>query len=269
MSAAFVRLAVLGDPLRYTRSPELHRAGLAALGLEGESEALPTPALGLAERMRDLERRGCLGCNLTAPHKERALDCVGRVSEASRKARSINTVGFAPAGAWGDTTDGAGFLAWLGRLGRTPARERVHLLGAGGAARSLALALRGAGAAVTASAREPASASERWSGLGSVIGWRSAGEAEAISACTVLIHATPLEDPKAILDPEGIPAFALAVDLRYGPEPTPWVRAARAAGRDAHDGLGLLVHQARASLALWLGRPVPLEPLERAVGWTR
>ena len=102
-----------------------------------------------------------------------------------------------------------------------------------------------------------------------MIGWRSAEEAEAIAGCSVLVQATPLDDPKAILDPERIPASALAVDLRYGPEPTPWVRAARAVGRDAHDGLGLLVHQARASLVLWLGRPVPLEPLERAVGWTR
>ena len=59
------------------------------------------------------------------------------------------------------------------------------------------------------------------------------------------------------------------MDLRYGPEPTPLVASARGLGLDAYDGLGLLVHQARASLALWLGVDVPLEPLERAVNWRR
>jgi shikimate dehydrogenase len=59
------------------------------------------------------------------------------------------------------------------------------------------------------------------------------------------------------------------VDLVYGPEVTPWVRAARAAGIEAVDGLGLLVFQAQRSLALWTGREVPLAPLARAVGWPR
>jgi shikimate dehydrogenase len=269
LSAAFVRLAVLGDPLRYTRSPQLHQAGLAALGIAGESLALPTPRGALAERLRELASGGWRGCNLTVPLKEQALGCVARLSDASREARSVNTVGFEPDGDWGDTTDGAGFVAWLARLGRDAAAERVHLLGAGGAARSLARALRDAGAAVTASAREPGNCEAAWRALGHVHRWRSGEEAASIAACSVLAHATPLEAPQAILPPALIPRDALVVDLRYGPEPTAWVRAARELGRDAHDGLGMLVHQARASLALWIGRPVPLEPLERAVGWTR
>jgi shikimate dehydrogenase len=61
----------------------------------------------------------------------------------------------------------------------------------------------------------------------------------------------------------------LAIDLVYGPEPTAWVRAARALGLQAYDGLGLLVFQARRSLALWTGQEVPLEPLAEAVGWPR
>ena len=68
---------------------------------------------------------------------------------------------------------------------------------------------------------------------------------------------------------ERVAPDALLIDLVYGERPTEWVRAARHRGRQAVDGLGLLVHQARRSLEMWFQREVPLEPLERAVGWPR
>ena len=264
-----MRLAVLGDPLRYTRSPELHRAGLAAVGLEGDSVALPTPAHALGQRLEALAREGFRGCNITVPLKEVALDHVPRVSAAAGAARSVNTIGFEADGAWGDTTDGPGFIDWLAALGRPVAGVRVHLLGAGGAARSLALALREAGAVVSASARRPEAARAMWAGLGSVTLWRGVDEAAALEGCAVLVNATPLEAPEALLSAASIPARTLVVDLRYGPAITPWIAAWRAHGGEGYDGLGLLVHQARLSLQRWLELPVPLAPLERAVGWPR
>jgi shikimate dehydrogenase len=264
-----VRLAVLGDPLDFTRSPELHRAGLAALGLDGESVALPTPAHALGERLEQLARDGFRGCNITVPHKHAILEFVPRVSAAAQAARSVNTVGFESDGAWGDTTDGLGMVEWLDYLGWSVAGGRAHLLGAGGAARSLALALRDAGAFVSASARRPDAAATMWQGLGEVLGWNSTGAAAAIAASTLLVNATPLETPADLVPLGSIPARALVVDLRYGPELTPWIAAWRARGGDGYDGLGLLVHQARLSLQRWFDRPVPLAPLERAVGWPR
>ena len=90
-----------------------------------------------------------------------------------------------------------------------------------------------------------------------------------------MINATPLGAPgaagpaqePAALEP--LPRPAAVLDLVYGERVTPWVERARALGHPAWDGLGLLVHQARRSLAIWLGREVPLEPLARAVGWPR
>ena len=149
----FVRLGVLGDPLRYTRSPELHRAGLAAVGLAGESVALRTARTDLAGRLRELAGRSFLGVNLTHPLKDLALESIASASEAAWRARSVNTIRFDPGGACGETTDGVGFVDLLRSLGRAPEREQVLLLGSGGAARSLALALAAAGAAVTLSAR--------------------------------------------------------------------------------------------------------------------
>jgi shikimate dehydrogenase len=264
-------LAVLGDPLAYTRSPDLHVAGLRAVGLEGRSEALRTPAAALAPTLDALAARGVRGVNLTYPLKEAVIPHLDRVSDAARRARSVNTVGFGPDGRWGDTTDGPGFLDFLRALGRDPARERVVLLGAGGASRSLAMALDEAGATQAVSARRPAVAAAAWEDLPRVarLQWRSTGEARALAAATLVVNGTPLGGAEAPAALDRIARPALIVDLVYGPGVTPWVRDARADGREAFDGLGLLVHQARRSLALWTGRDVPLEPLAAAVGWPR
>ena len=264
-------LAVLGDPLAYTRSPDLHRAGLAALGLDGASEALPTPVERLGERLRTLAARGVRGVNLTHPLKEAALDHVARVSDAARRARSVNTIGFAGDGWWGDTTDGPGFLDWLASLGRTPGDERPLMLGGGGAARSLALALADAGAPCTISVRRPDAVAAAWSEIPHArrVGWRSVAEDEALEGATMIINATPLAGAQPPLPVDRIARTALVVDLVYGPAPTAWVLEARARGREAWDGLGLLVYQARRALELWTGQPVPVEPLAAAVGWPR
>lgn len=263
---------MLGDPLAYTRSPDLHRAGLAALGVACESRAIRTAAEDLGARLRELEAQGFSGVNLTHPHKLAALDHVARASEASQRARSINTVGFESGTAWGDTTDGGGFLDLLESRGLAPASQRVVLLGAGGAARSLALALASAGcASIAASARQVEGAKARWADIpeARIVAWRSEAEAAVLADATLVVNATPLTGEEGGAPIGRLPRRALVVDLVYGPEVTPWVRRARAAGIEALDGLGLLVFQARRSLALWTGREIPVEPLMAAVGWPR
>ena len=267
-----MKLAVLGDPLRYTRSPELHRAGLEALGIECESRAIPTPAAELGARLTELAAAGYRGVNLTHPLKHAALEHLGRVSLPSRRALSVNTVGFDPELTWGDTTDGDGFIDLLRARGREPKAQRVVLLGAGGAARSLALALAAAGCtAIVASARRIDEVRERWRGItrAALVAWGSEAEAESLAASRVVVNATPLAGEDGLVPPDALPREALIVDLVYGPELTPWVRRARAAGLEAYDGLGLLGFQARRSLALWTGREIPIAPLMAAVGWPR
>jgi shikimate dehydrogenase len=272
VTAAVARLAVLGWPLRFTRSPDLHRAGMAALGRACRSEALPTTPDELPARLRRLAADGYLGCNLTHPLKEAALGLVDLAMPAAASARSVNTIGFGAGTAWGDTTDGDGFLDWLGSAGQSVAGAQVVLLGGGGAARSVAMALARAGAArLTVSVRRPEVCGPAWSGVpgAGLVRWRSEAERERVREAALIVHATPLEDPAAILDPALPSSGSAAVDLRYGPEVTPWVVALRRRGLAAWDGLGMLVHQARRSLALWTGAEVPVSALERAVGWPR
>jgi len=258
-----IKLAVLGDPLRYTRSPDLHRAGCAALGLECESVALRTPVDALATTLERLAHEAYTGCNLTMPLKEPALALVGRASPAARRARSVNTIAFAD-GRLGDSTDGAGFLDLLAAEQRSAATCSVTLLGAGGSARSLALALADAGGRPVdvISRREP-EPGEAWGGaLGKRwSAWGTGAATRAIAVADVLVNCTPLAGDEFPVAVEHIPRATLVVDLTYGERVTPWVAAARASGLEVVDGLSLLVHQARRSLAIWLGRDVPLEPL--------
>lgn len=267
-----VQLAVLGDPLTYTLSPVLHRAGCSALGIGCESKGVRTSPMDLEGRLHDLATRGLLGVNLTHPLKEHALDCVAKASVAAERARSVNTIVFRDDGWWGETTDGPGFVDLLKSKHFDPSLQRVMLLGAGGAARSLSVSLHWAGCRnVTVSSRHPKDAKFAWGeGLDErFLGWRSEEEGDALRDATVVVNCTPLAADELPVDVKRIAPAAFVVDLTYGPTLTPWVKAARGAGLEAVDGLGLLVFQARRSLSLWLGQEVPLEPLAAAVGWPR
>jgi len=269
MAAKVVRLAVLGDPLTFTRSPELHRAGVAALGMTCESEAIRTPPDALSQTLANLAAAGAFGCNLTIPLKELALECVREATPRARRARSVNTITFGPGGAVGDTTDGIGFVDLLASLDRDAARDSVVLLGSGGAARSLALALLEAESpGVSIISRQPPEPE----GLLNRCAWSAWGSAEAgerIAAARVVVNCTPLGVDDLPRPAGRMAKGALAVDLTYRETLTPWIAAARAQGFDAVDGLGLLVHQARHSLRRWFGRDVPLAVLGAAVGWPR
>ncbi len=264
-----VRLAVLGDPLAFTRSPELHQAGAAALGFACESQALRTPVAELPATLARLAAGGFRGCNLTMPLKEPAIGCVGSTSARARAARSVNTITFGSAGLEGDSTDGVGFLDLLASLDRDVRTEAVLLLGAGGAVRSLALALHDAGSpgVTLVSRQEPVPGGPPAAGAWQE--WGSSGAGEAMRRARVVVNCTPLGGDDLPRPADSMMPGALVVDLAYGAALTPWIAGARAQGFAAVDGLGLLVHQARHSLAHWFGREVPLAPLGAAVGWPR
>ncbi len=266
-----VRLAVLGDPIAHSRSPVLHRAGCAALGLACESVALRTPLDALHTTLDRLAAEGFTGCNLTMPLKAAALGWVREASPAARRARSVNTITFAPAGARGDTTDGDGFLDLLRALDRDPARARVTLLGSGGSARSLAVALAEHGRGAHVVSRRAPGTDPDWGEvrIASFSTWGSPEARSELAAADVVVNCTPLGAADSPAPPEALGRNALVVDLTYGDDVTAWVKQARASGREAVDGLGLLVHQAHRSLAIWLERDLPLSALATAVGWPR
>ena len=247
------RFGVLGWPVAHSRSPAMHEAAYAELGLDGwHYQLLPVPPELFAETTRALPGAGFVGANVTIPHKEAALALADSATDAAREIGAANTLTFTDDGAIeADNTDAPGLLAALGEdvAGRT-----ALVLGAGGSARAAIWALAQAGAEVAVFNRTRS----RAEGLGARV-LDAPGPAEILVNCTSVglddAAATPLEDPSP---------YGVVVDLVYRDGGTELLRRADAAGARTVDGLEVLVRQGALSFERWTGRPAPVEAMRRA-----
>jgi shikimate dehydrogenase len=256
---------VLGWPVRHSRSPALHEAGYAALGLDDwRYQLLPVPPELFEETVRALPGVGFVGANVTIPHKEAALALADDATEAARQIGAANTLTFGASGTriHADNTDAPGLID---ALDRDPAGASVLVLGAGGSARAAVWALRDAGAAdVRVWNRTPARAERLCAELG--------GRAvETLAPADILVHTTSVglhgEDPFKHLPfgVDGLRGYPCVIDLVYGTAPTGLVTAARAAGAEVVDGLEILVRQGARSFERWTGQAPPIGVLRAAV----
>lgn len=261
--------------MRHSLSPVLHNAAFAALGLDWVYVALPVAAGDGAAAVGAMRVLGIDGMNVTMPHKAAVADAVDRCSPVAARLGAVNTVVRTAAGLEGDSTDGAGFVRALRvDAGFDPAGARCLVVGAGGAARAVVLALAEAGAAsVVVAARRP-EAGEVAAALAGPVG--RVGGTEEADACDLVVNATPVgmgDVVVALLDgrSDGLPvpgerlgAGQLVADLVYQPLRTPLVDEARRRGATAVNGLGMLIHQAALSFQLWTGEEPPLEVMSAA-----
>ena len=263
-----MRLGVCGWPVAHSRSPEMHEAALAAVGLEGWSyQLLPLPPELFAETVRALPAAGFRGVNVTIPHKRVALALADTASDAAREIGAANTLTFERDGAINaDNTDAPGLIAALGERW-DPAGRRVLVLGAGGAARAAVWALLRAGAADVAVWNRSA---ERARALTVELGGRAVEEAppaEIVVNCTSVGLADRDATFKALpLQADSLGAGSCVVDMVYRDGGTRLLEAARTRGADVIDGLEILVAQGAASFERWTGRTAPREAMRAAVG---
>jgi shikimate dehydrogenase len=262
---------VIGDPVSHSRSPQMHNAAYAALGLDWVYVPLPVAADRLEAALRGLAALGFAGANVTIPHKEAAARVCDELSTGARRSGTVNTVVVADGRLRGETTDGPGLVAAIERAGAgaTLAGEAL-LVGAGGAARAAAVALVDAGAArVTVSARRPEASAAIAGALAPLAPGRVEAAASApAEAPAVVVNATPVgqRDDALPLDPALIGAGTLVCDLAYRADgsPTPLAAAARARGATVVDGLDVLVEQGVLAFALLTGRDPPRDVIESA-----
>ncbi len=259
-----IRLGVCGWPVAHSRSPQMHTAALAVLGLDWRYQRLPIPPELFAETVRALPGAGFRGVNVTIPYKEAALAVADRASESARAIGAANTLTFEPGGEiLADNTDASGFLAALPRsaYGRT-----ALVLGAGGSARAVVYALRQAGAAeVRVWNRTPERAAAVADELGAVA-VRSAEPSDILVNCTSIGLLNPGDTFKALpLRADELGAGSLVVDMVYRLGGTLLLQSARAAGAEVVDGLEILVAQGAASFERWTGRTAPDQAMREAV----
>jgi len=269
------RFLLLGRPVAHSLSPRLHAAAFAELGIDAVYETLEVAPESTAESfallLAELAAEGVAGLNVTAPCKVWAHAAAADLTPAARAAGAVNCLRLAGGGYEGTDTDGVGFVDFAAAAGLALADAPVVLLGAGGSAAGLAPALRAAGARVEVVARRPERA-RALAGLAALPAhaWGSPAAAAALGRARLVVNCTGLgaqaEDPLPC-PADALPAGAAAVDLRYAPRVTPWLRSVAAGGRAAYDGLGVLVFQGAHSLRFWLGTEPPLYRLREAVGW--
>ena len=249
---------VLGHPVAHSRSPAMQNAAFEALGLDWRYVKLPVPPELFDETVRALPESGYRGANVTIPHKEAALAVADGATEAARAIGAANTLTFEDGRIVADNTDAGGLMA---ALPRDPRGLEALVLGAGGAGRAAAWALREAGAEVSVWNRT----AERAGALADELGVEAV---EAPVAADIVVNATAvglrgddaIEDlPLAWIDPP-----AVAVELVYGDHETPFQAWAESGGSDVVDGIEILVRQGALSLERWTGREAPLAVMRRA-----
>jgi len=264
---------VMGWPVGHSLSPRLHGHWLRRHRVDGAYVPLAVPPDSLAQALRALPALGFRGCNLTTPHKEAALALVDRATPLATRIGAVNTVVVEPDGTLsGDNTDGFGFLASLaaGAPGWRADAGPAVLLGAGGAARAVAVALLEGGAPEVRLLNRTPDRAGRLAGAldGPVVAVAWAERTAALAGATLLVNTTSLGmagQPPLVLVLDALPRTALVTDVVYTPLITPLLAVARARGNPVVDGLGMLLHQARPGFRAWFGPDPAVDDELRAV----
>lgn len=258
-----MRLGVCGWPVAHSRSPQMHNAALAQLGLTTwRYQKLPLPPHLFDDTVRALPQAGFRGVNVTIPHKEAALKLADTATETAKAIGAANTLTFESDGTIGaDNTDATGFLTSL----KTSAYERTALvLGAGGSARAILYALQQAGVSeLRVWNRTEAKAQALAQEFGAIV---SAEPADIIVNCTSVGLHNPASTFKELpLSADDLGAGRTVVDMVYRHGGTLLLNAAKANGAEVVDGLEILVAQGAASLERWTGRTAPDQAMREAV----
>lgn len=259
------RAGIIGHPVEHSLSPVFQAAAFAHCGLDVVYERWDTPLADLPARVEFLRDPAVLGANITVPHKEHVLSLLDEVGGLAARAGAVNTIVNRGGRLFGFNTDGPGFVAALRQEAVfEPAGRTFLLLGAGGAARGIALAL----AEVRASAihiwnRTPDRAALLAADLGPPAS--PLAEPPSLQGYDCLVNCTTIgmqggPNPSASpISLETAPPGLLVVDIVYAPLETPLLRAAASLGLPTLGGLPMLIYQGALAFEHWTGLPAPVD----------
>lgn len=265
------RAGVIGHPVGHSLSPVIFEAAFKAAGVDATYEAWDTASDVLEGRVNALRAGDFLGANVTIPHKTTVLPLLDDLSDVARTIGAVNTIVHEGGRLTGHNTDVAGFASSLREDARFDAKgKRTMLIGCGGAARAVALALSQSRAStIFVMGRTPAridamvvslkhvtppGTTLSWAYLGDGSYLRALAEADLVVNCTPVGTAGSETAGQSPIPAELIQDRTTVVDLVYNPRETPLLRAARGRGANAVSGLGMLVYQAAESFRLWTGK---------------
>jgi shikimate dehydrogenase len=275
MTTQQLKLAgVIGWPVAHSRSPVLHGHWLSQYGIKGAYLPLPVKPEALPDAVRGLRALGFSGCNVTIPHKLATLGLVDKVDPVAARIGAVNTLVVQDDGTLsGFNTDAYGFLASLRdvRTDWKSSAEPIVVLGAGGAARAVVVALLDDGARDVRVLNRTLERAQELANIDPakvrVENWTKRNA--ALEGAALLVNTTSqgmVGNPPLDLVLDALPKGSAVCDIVYNPLETPLLAAARKRGNAAIDGLGMLLHQAVPAFEAFYGvRPKVSNELRRAV----
>lgn len=261
------RVGVIGDPVEHSLSPVFQQPALDDAGIPATYERWHTTAAELTGRITGLRLPDAIGANVTLPHKEAAASLMDECSETARRVGAVNTVINRDGRLHGDNTDVFGFGRSLIEALPDAGSRKVLLLGAGGAARAVLVALAELDVPAISVANRSVERAERLIRQldiprSTTVGIGTADLAPRIRDYSVIVNATSVgwNTDESVLDRsllERLPSDAMVVDLTY--RPTGLLRLANRLGLATLDGLPMLVYQGARSFQLWTGHEAPID----------
>ena len=262
--------AVIGDPIEHSLSPWMHNAGYEASGIDAEYLRFHVEPSQLAEAVKGLCALGYSGWNVTLPHKETIISLLDTLTPAARRAGAVNTVKIHEGQRIGHNTDGNGFIRSVeGKLDGFKGKKAV-LLGAGGAAKGIALALAEQGMQVHILNRTTDKASvlveliKQWGGTATSGEFAPGDWIEdvdlLVQTTSVGLHGEPF--PFSL---QAISERALVVDIIFNSRDTAFLNDAKKQGCRTLNGLGMLLYQGAYAWEFWLGGQAPVEAMRQAL----
>jgi shikimate dehydrogenase len=261
MAGEFKLAGVMGWPVAQSRSPILHNYWIEKYNLSGRYVPLAVRPERLADAIRGLPALGFRGCNLTMPHKQLAMTMVDDVTGTAKRIGAINCIVVGDDGKMsGTNNDGNGYVLSVQEVAPhwKPSDGPIAILGAGGAARAITVALVERGVREIRLINRTFEKAERLakelSPTIKPITWDK--RSEAIADVALLVNATNqgmIGKPTLDISLDRLSKQTLVSDLIYVPPETSFLTAAKARGNVTINGLGMLLHQARPAFQAWFG----------------
>lgn len=276
LSGSAAVVGIIGRPVAHSLSPLMHNRAFRHLGLNWVYVPFEVREDDLARAVEGLRALSVRGFNVTVPHKTAVLPHLDELTPAAAAAGAVNTVIHRAGRLVGDNTDGSGFVRSLAEeAGFDPRGKQVVVLGAGGAARAVAVALAAAGCARVAvanrtsqKAHELAALVERHGAEAAALPLERPALKQALCDAHLLVQTTSL----GMAGSEGLPVDAdllrpplLVADIVYRPLWTPLLQAALARGCAVLPGWGMLLYQGAEAFERWTGVPAPVGVMRQAV----
>ena len=272
-------VGVIGDPVEHSRSPQMHNAAFAKAGLDYVYVPFHVRPDDLADAIAGFKAINVVGINVTLPHKQAVIPSLTSISREAELIGAVNTLTFVEGNIYGDNTDAPGVLKALeedGSMSGAPVGENVVVLGAGGAARAVvvALALRGVASITIANrtvekAVSLAEEMDRKTGV-SMQGMGLSDERLplAVREGKLLVNtATTSMDvtQPLLISADWLQPDTIVYDIVYTPPVTPLMQAATERGCQTLGGIGMLVHQGAIAFEKWTGVTPCTETMRQAL----